>query len=201
MNIFKNLIISNPYYVLAYLIAGFIIFIYPLKEAIENIYYRTNHEMIIAIGGNFSTKDRILSPILYIFCFLVFVVIWPIPAAFLLHQYWKSEKDEKIFKESKFYCRTEYIIDEIDSIQAESHYSIFDPLGLTPNLPFGFLNPAWQEFLSSHSKKYKIYSFYIPKSSVTNHFKERAKSDIRGFVKMRGKKIINEFLIEGNISS
>ena len=197
MNIFKNLIVSNPYYVLAYLTTGFVIFIYPMKEAIENIYYRANHEMIIAIGGNFSKKDRILTPIAYIFCFLLFVVIWPIPAAFLLHQFCKSKKDEAIFKESRFYCRTEYIGDKFDPIAAEKNHQIYDPLGLTPNTPFGHLYGAWREFLAEFDTNDALLYFEIPSGSKAGFYNSIAKCAVKGYARVNSGKILGEFIFEG----
>jgi len=192
---------SHQISLLSYLGVGVAICIYPLYEAIENINFRMNHEMIQILNDEPPLLERILTPIIYALGFVLFTCFWPFTAAYMFSQYVKSRKDDKLFNESRFYFRMEYLGDEVDMNQLEKKYIISDPLGLTPSLPFGHLYPAWTIFLNSCTKKDKLYHFYIPRGSVTNHFKERAKSDIRGFVKIRGKQIIDEFLIEGNISN
>ena len=91
----------------------------------------------------------------------------------------------------------EYVGAEIDLKQIEKEHLIHDPIGLTPEVPFGFLNPAWTRFVASCTKNDKLFAFYIPKGTITNHFKQKAEGDIRGFVKLQGKKIVDEFLVEG----
>ena len=189
--------ISELIPLLIYFGIGIAICIYPLLEAIEDRNFRMNFEMIQVLNDKPYLLERILTPLSYTLGFIFFVTIWPLTATYILYQYLQCRKDDKLLQTSSFYCRMEYVGAKIDPKQVEKEYVIHDPIGLTPEVPFGFLNPAWKHFVASCTKNDKLFAFYIPKESVTNHYKECAESDIRGFVKMQGKKIMDEFLIEG----
>jgi len=189
--------ISELIPLLIYFGIGIAICIYPLFEAITDRNFRMNFEMIQVLNDKPYLLERILTPLSYVFGFTFFVSIWPFTAAYMLYQYLQCRKDDVLLKTSSFYCRMEHVGNKVDPKQVEKEYVIHDPIGLTPEVPFGFLNPAWKKFVASCTKKDELFAFYIPKGSVTNHFKEKAAGDIRGFVKMQGKKIIDEFLIEG----
>jgi hypothetical protein len=182
---------------LIYFGIGIAICIYPLIEAIEDRNFRMNFEMIQVLNDEPPLLERVITPLSYAFGFILFVTLWPITAAYMLFQYLQCRKDDELLKTSRFYCRMEYVGNKVNPKQFEKEYVIHDPISLTPEVPFGFLNPAWNQFVASCDKNEQLIAFYIPKGSVTNHFKERAEGDIRGVVRMQGKKIVDEFLLEG----
>ena len=196
-HLLQSLSITQLIPLLIYFGIGIAICIYPLIEAIEDRNFRMNFEMIQVLNDQPSLQEKILTPFLYAFGFILFVTFWPFTAAYMFYQYLQCRKDDKLLETSNFYCRMEYIGNKIDPNQFEKEYVIHDPIGLTPEIPFGFLNPAWKHFVTSCSKKDQLFAFYIPKGSITNHYKEIAVGDIRGVVKMQGKKMMGEFLIEG----
>ena len=189
--------ISELIPLLIYFGIGIAICIYPLIQAIEDRNFRMNFERIQVLNDKPYLLERILTPLSYTLGFIFFVTIWPLTLAYMFYQYLQCRKDDKLLKTSSFYCRMEYVGAEIDLKQIEKEHLIHDPIGLTPEVPFGFLNPAWTRFVASCTKNDKLFAFYIPKGTITNHFKQKAEGDIRGFVKLQGKKIVDEFLVEG----
>ena len=185
-------------HLMIYLGIGFAICIYPLYEAIETINYRKNHEWIQLLNDDPPLFERILSLFVYVIGFILFVVFWPLTLIFMFRLYLKSRQDDELLEEPNFYCRFEHIGNPIDARQAEKEHMIKDPLHLTPDQPFGFLYPAWNRFISSFDENDQLCSFFIPKGSTTGFFEQKAKVEMRGFVKLRGKKIIEEFLVEGD---
>jgi hypothetical protein len=83
----------------------------------------------------------------YSIAMVVICVGWP---GFLVWAALKKREDrmrELEVDEPDYLCKPEYLVRKVSLIEAEQENSISDPLGLTPNLPFGHLNAAWGKFL------------------------------------------------------
>lgn len=70
------------------------------------------------------------------------VVVWIIKNKLSSRAYKNREKKEpEVFKVKK-----EHLIEKVLIEDVEAQEVIFDPLGAVPEIPFGHLNTAWQEF-------------------------------------------------------
>ena len=84
-------------------------------------------------------------------------------------------------------------------IEAEQENRIADPLGLTPNLPFGHLNAAWGKFLANFGleAENELWFFQVPKDSSTGEY-DMFDGPISGYAKVVNGKVMGEFMIEAS---
>jgi len=64
--------------------------------------------------------------------------------------------------EHKFNCKPEYLIRQVQPDEVEAQSFIEDPLGRTPNKPFGHLFSAWQKFVASQGEEQELWLFEVP---------------------------------------
>jgi len=66
----------------------------------------------------------------------------------------KETKDQEPFS-----VNFDDLADEMTLTKIEKKHLIVDPLKSVPNVPFGFLNTAWKNFLNSEHESVQIFSF------------------------------------------
>lgn len=125
------------------------------------------------------------------------IVVWPGFVVWLI----KDKRDDAIrqkgYDEPDFNCLHQYLVAQVNPIDAELASYVIDPLGTVPSLPFGHLNQGWVNFLSDMTDdRDEMWSFYVPKGSHCGKHRFATTSDIRGYAKVRGGKILAEFITE-----
>ena len=95
--------------------------------------------------------------------------------------------------EPDYLCKPEYLVRKVSLIEAEQENRITDPLGLTPNLPFGHLNAAWGKFLAEFGleAENELWFFEVPKGSSTGEY-DMFDGPISGYAK-----VVNGNLLQG----
>ena len=96
-----------------------------------------------------------------------------------------------------FDCAPEYLVAEVNPIDAELASYVIDPLGTVPPVPFGHLNQGWVNFLADMTDdRDEMWSFYIPKGGKVGKDQFETTSETRGYAKVRDGKILAEFITE-----
>ena len=195
MTIFNQLI--DIYYVLIYIGIGSVITLPMAFEGFIEEYKMSSNSMIKAIRGKRSIKDRLLTPCVYFFSFIIFIAFWPIVLVFTIRDKLKKNKVKEIQERSHFYSGKEYLVQKLDPIDAEKNHQVYDPLGLTPNTPFGHLYITWGDFLAEFDMNDALWYFEIPRGSKTDFYNSVAKCDVKGYARVNSGKILGEFIFEG----
>jgi hypothetical protein len=149
------------------------------------------------IGKEVSLVDQLKEFGVYCLALICVLLGWP---GFVVW-FFKHKTDEAANQDWQalpdFECAPEYLITEVNPIDAEIASYIVDPLGTVPPLPFGHLNKGWANFLSDMTDdKDEMWSFYIPKGSKTGKYQFECSSDIRGYAMVREDKVLAEFITE-----
>ena len=152
-----------------------------------------------ALGLGKTLKDYLQDIFVYFVSLAVIFVGWP---GFLVWAALKKREDrmrELEVEEPDYLCKPEYLIRKVNLIEAEQENRISDPLGLTPNLPFGHLNAAWGKFLAEFGleAENELWFFEVPKGSSTGEY-DMFEGPISGYAKVVNGKIMGEFVIEGS---
>ena len=156
-------------------------------------------DMRSALGLGKTLKDHLQDIFVYSIAMVVICVGWP---GFLVWATLKKREDrmrELEVNEPDYLCKPEYLIRKVSLIEAEQENKIHDPLGLTPNLPFGHLNTAWGKFLAEFGleAENELWFFEVPKGSSTGEY-DMFDGPISGYAKVINGKIMGEFVIEGS---
>ena len=93
--------------------------------------------------------------------------------------------------ESQFECGMSDLIERVDHFTVASQNLIQDPLGRTPLVPFGHLNPEWERFIQGYNVTDAMWSFHIKPDADRIYRKMR-----RGFAIVRDGKVIDEMFVE-----
>ena len=155
--------------------------------------------MLAAIGKKKSIVDHLLNVLVYAIATFCIALGWPLFGIWAIFQSRKEAKREIKRNKPDFNCLPEYLIAQVDPVDAEITSYVIDPLGSTPPLPFGHLNQAWGNFLAEMlDERDEMWSFYIPKGSECGKHRFAATSDIRGYAKVRDGEILGEFITESD---
>lgn len=156
-------------------------------------------DMLTAIGKKKSIADHLINTFAYCIAILCISFVWPLFAIWAIFQSRKETALEIERNKPDFNCAPEYLIAEVNPIDAELASYIIDPLGCVPPLPFGHLNKGWVNFLSEMMElDDEMWSFHIPKGSKCGKHQFAATSDIRGYAKVRSGNILGEFITESD---
>lgn len=104
-------------------------------------------EFVAGVTGNKHLLDKILNGLLApLIAVVIFLAIWP----WLV---WMAARDALAGKNNgaekgrgEFEVCDEFLVCELPLREIECWEMVEDPLGAAPRLPFGHLNPAWEEF-------------------------------------------------------
>jgi hypothetical protein len=184
-------------YFLIYIIPGALMAAYYLINAWKERPTEFVRGMMKLLGKETSLVDRLKELLVYCFAIFCVLVAWP---GFVIYyfRHKQTEAANKAWQElPDFDCAPEYLIAEVNPIDAELASYVIDPLGTVPSLPFGHLNQGWVNFLSDMiDDRDEMWSFYVPKGGKTGKYQFESSSDIRGYAKVRDGKILAEFITE-----
>lgn len=184
-------------YLLVYMVPGMVLLAFFLINKWRERPSEFGRELLRIVGKKISPPDRLkefLMLCLAIFCILLG---WPAFLAWLPFGIAKDKRNKAWQALPDFDCAPEYLVAEVNPIDAELASYVIDPLGTVPSLPFGHLNQGWVNFLSDMiDDRDEMWSFYVPKGGKTGKYQFESSSDIRGYAKVRDGKILAEFITE-----
>jgi hypothetical protein len=156
-------------------------------------------DMRSALGYGKTLKDYLQDLLVYSIASLVVVIGWP---GFLIWAFLKKLRERREHmrdEEPTFICKPKYLIRKVSLIEAEQENMITDPLGLTPQLPFGHLNSAWAQFLGEFGfdESAELWYFEVPKGQSSSEH-DMLEGPIAGYAKIVKGRVVGEFVIEGN---
>jgi hypothetical protein len=130
--------------------------------------------------------NKVVVPIL---AAIMVLVVWPIAI------YWKAKEmiEARNIKEAEppkeFAVTRDRLLKRWSVGEIEKTEIVSDPMGAAPRLPFGHLNPAWENFKQSIQDKDQLWSFSAPWTS------DWGRNEVRdGYVILRGETIGPHFL-------
>ena len=185
------------HYLFIYIVPGALMAAYFLINAWKERPGEFAKGLMKVMGKEVSLVDQLKEFLVYFFATACVLLGWPGFVIYYLihkkdgaaHQAWQELPD--------FNCSPEFLISKVNPVDAEIASYIIDPLRTVPTLPFGHLNHGWINFLANTTDEGdEVWSFYIPKGSSTGKYKSQCTSDIRGYAKVRNKKILAEFITE-----
>ena len=206
MNWITNLITEYFNLIMIYLVIGVLISIKPLYSNVSEYYKRANNGFIRGIYGEIPLKEKLLMPVVFVISFVAFVLFWPIFSVFFIKDLILKKQEtlleEKKAEESRFLCLPQYLVKQVSIPDVEADTTNFykDPLGITPSIPFGYLNTAWLEFSTNLKDGEVLWEFLIPAGSEINRrYPSSSKNDIRGYARVYEQKVLAEFVADGNL--
>ncbi|QWE02058.1 hypothetical protein [Polynucleobacter sp. JS-JIR-II-b4] len=188
---------SWSHYLLIYIVPGVLMAAYFLINAWKERPGEFAKGLMKAVGKEVSFVDQLKEFLVYCFATACVLLGWPgFVIYYLIHK--KDEAANQAWQKlPDFYCSPKYLISQVNPIDVEIASYVIDPLSAVPALPFGHLNHGWLRFLADATDgDDEVWSFYIPKGSRTGKYQSQCSSDIRGYAKVRNKKILSEFIIE-----
>ncbi len=199
----SNFLSEHVNLIMIYIVIGVVISAQPLYSNVSEYYERANNGFIRGIYGEIPLKEKLLMPLVFAISFVAFVLFWPIFSVFFIKDLIIKKKEvlleEKKAEESRFLCRPQYLVKKVSiaDVEADSNNFYHDPLGITPSIPFGYLNTAWLEFISSLKDGEDVWEFFIPEGSEINYqYRTIANQSIRGYARVQGLKIVGEFVLD-----
>jgi hypothetical protein len=205
MNWISNFIAEHYQLIMIYLVFGIVFSIQPLYTNVKQYYERVNNEFIRAIYGDIPLKEKLLMPVVFVISFIAFVLFWPIFGMFHIKDLISKKKEdvleEKKAEENRYLCRPEFFVKQvsIEEVIADTNNYYPDPLGIAPQVVFGYLNSAWLEFSSQLKEDEELWEFLIPAGSEINRrYPSTSKHDIRGYARVQDQKVLAEFVADGN---
>jgi len=153
--------------------------------------------MLAAIGKKKSVADHLLNVLVYSIAIICIALGWPLFGIWAIFQSRKEAALEIERNKPDFNCLPEYLIAQVNPVDAEIASYIIDPLCAVPSLPFGHLNQGWANFLADMTDdRDEMWSFYISKGSKCGKHRFAATSDIKGYARVRDGKVLGEFITE-----
>jgi hypothetical protein len=157
------------------------------------------NDLLRALGKERSIVDRFLNILVYAIAIICIAIGWPLFGIWAIFQSRKEAALEIERNKPDFDCMPEYLVAQVNPVDAEIASYVMDPLGTVPPLPFGHLNKGWCNFLADMTDDAdEMWSFYIPKGSKCGKYRRTISSDIRGYAKVRNGEIMGEFITEAD---
>lgn len=184
-------------WLLIYILPGVLMAAYFLMNAWKERPTEFVKGMMKVMGKETSLADQAKEILIYCFAISCVLLGWP---GFVIY-YFKHKKDEAANKAWQalpdFDCSPEYLVAQVNPVDAEVASYVMDPFGAAPPLPFGHLNQGWVNFLADMTDdRDEMWSFYIPKGGKIGKYQLETTSETRGYAKVRDGKIFSEFITE-----
>lgn len=105
---------------------------------------------------SYRILNNIVAPALA--AFLV-VAVWPVAVYMKVKVMMKKKESNGFPEEREFAVEREHLLERLTVKEIERREVVTDPLRAAPELPFGHLNAAWQDFLKGHADGAELWSF------------------------------------------
>lgn len=105
---------------------------------------------------SYRILNNIVSPVLIV---IFAVVAWPLVGYIKIWQMMQKKENYVPPEEREFAVEREHLLERLTIHEIEKREVVIDPLKAAPELPFGHLNTAWQEFLKGCVEGNELWSF------------------------------------------
>ncbi|QWD63374.1 hypothetical protein [Polynucleobacter sp. MWH-UH2A] len=184
-------------YLLVYMTPGLLLLAYFLINKWRERPSEFARAIMKTVGKETSLVDQLKECLVYVIATLCILLGWPAFLIWLPFNIAQQKRNEEWQALPDFDCAPEYLVAQVNPIDAELASYIVDPLGTVPAVPFGHLNQGWANFLAEMTDPTEeIWSFCIPKGSKTGKYQFEATSETRGYARVRDGKILGEFIYE-----
>ena len=136
-------------------VVGFIALLWPLGLAVAVWGQLERRGRVPPMGGLLESAVAIVGAALGAVCFVVF--LWPVLLALIVWAALTRKADGP--DEERFTVPESGLIEVLTRAEIESRELVDDPLGVTPHLPFGHLNPVWRTLLEGMTPESTIWTF------------------------------------------
>ncbi len=152
-----------------------------------------------ALNGKRSWHYKLREAMVIPGTIVLIALVWPIALWMLAADRLKSRAQaQQKNPEELFAAQQEFLKEKLTIEQIEVRELYQDPLRITPNLPFGHLNTAWEEFKLQLKSDDELWSFEIPKKQPIGLHDLPSSAVMAGYALIRNKKIAGEFICEAN---
>jgi hypothetical protein len=110
----------------------------------------------------------LLPPIILVVVGLA-ILLWPLVLGYDLRTRHPINWNRKARPEPAFVPRRRELKQRLTVEEAEARERVNDPLGAVPDVPFGFLNGRWQEFLAQQQPGDGLWSFESRRKELGSH--------------------------------
>lgn len=139
--------------------------------------------------------------------YALIVLIWPcLPLVLGIdHLIKKFRKEPDMFAEPKVVegkttleegCWPEHLLELVDVAEVAQAHKVYDPLNRVPSLPFGFLNEAWEEFVSQVQTGDEVRRFEIKEGQPCGLYGYESGEDVAGYAILRDGIVVAQFQYE-----
>lgn len=187
-------------FVWAYFAIGIAILIYVGFKAFAEYQSKSDFAKSLSetLGVKRTFKDQFESLLVYFISVIVVLLCWPVFIAWACFQWFKDKQELLERSKPRFFCKNEFLVKKVSALEAEKNSLVFDPLSMTPAIPFGHLNGAWCDFLSLLEEDDSVWYFEIPQGRETGKEFHCAKGLMKGYAQVRKQKIIAEFVTQSS---
>ena len=152
-----------------------------------------------ALNGKKSWHYKLRESLAIPLTVLLIAVVWPLALWMVV----KDRLDKKKAKPEKspeelFAVKTNFLIEKLGINEVEAREIYQDPLQATPQLPFGYLNTAWEKFKSTIKDEDELWSFLVPQGEPVGEYEMPSDFEMVGYALVRDGRILGEFVCEGS---
>ena len=105
---------------------------------------------------SYRILNNVVAPVL---AAILVVAVWPVAVYMKAKEMLQKKDGTEIEKEREFAVERQHLQERLTVQEVERREVVTDPLKAVPELPFGHLNAAWQEFLNGHVDGGELWSF------------------------------------------
>ena len=105
---------------------------------------------------SYRILNNIVAPIL---AAILVIAVWPVAVYMEAKEMFNKKDSAKVEEEREFAVEREHLLERLTVQEIERREVVTDPLKAAPDLPFGHLNAAWQEFLQGKADGAELWSF------------------------------------------
>lgn len=118
-------------------------------------------ELLEAVNPNrkklsYRFLNNIVAPVL---AAMLVIVVWPVAGFMKVKEMFQKKESYVSPEEREFAVEREHLQERLTVQQIEKREIVADPLKAVPELPFGHLNAAWQEFIQGKPDDAELWSF------------------------------------------
>jgi len=167
------------------------------------IYYEPKSQFSSAIdevlNGKKSWHYKLRESLVIPGTILLITVVWPLALWMVIKDRLdKKKRKPKKSPEELFAVKTNFLIEKLGVNEVEAREIYQDPLQTTPQLPFGYLNGAWEKFKSTITDGDELWSFLVPKGELVGEHEMPSDFEMVGYALVRDGRILGEFVCEGS---
>jgi len=105
---------------------------------------------------SYRILNNIVAPVL---AAILVVSVWPVAIYMKVKEMFQKKESYASPEEREFAVEREHLLERLTVKEIEMREVVTDPLKAAPDLPFGHLNAAWQEFLQGKADLAELWSF------------------------------------------